>query len=127
VLEDPIHGNDQDSTTFKKKVWNNFFRRLNKKYRNPESLYLKWRTANRATMEFKGIYMNIIKNPQSGATEVDVMAKVRKIYMAKVGKSFVNESFLGVVKGNRKWVDLKSHDDYAGMSKQSKTSESTYC
>jgi len=70
--------------------------------------------------------MNAMKNPQSGTTEVDVMAKVRKIYKAKVGKAFVNESFWGVVKVNRKWVDLNSLDDYAGMSKRTKTSESTH-
>ena len=80
-------------TTFKEKVWNNFYNRLNKKYRSPEPLYSKWRSANRAKMEFNDIYMNAMKTPQSGATEVDVMAKVRKIYKEKVGKPFVNESF----------------------------------
>ncbi|CAI9289040.1 unnamed protein product [Lactuca saligna] len=97
-----------------------------KKYHNPNSLYSKWRTVNRVAMEFNDIYLNTICNPQSGATEVDVMAKVRQIYKAKVGITFSNESFWGVMKSNRKCLNLKSHDDYAGMSKRSKTSESTH-
>ncbi|CAI9266088.1 unnamed protein product [Lactuca saligna] len=102
VSEDPIHDNDQDSTIFKEKVWLNFCQRMKNKYRDPDSLYSKWRTAKQVAMEFNGIYLNVIRNPQSDATEVDFMAKVRHIYKAKVRRAFVNESFWGVVKGNRK-------------------------
>lgn len=126
VSEDPINGNDQDSTIFKEKVWLNFCQRMKNKYRNPDSLYSKWRTAKQVAMEFNGIYLNVICNPQSDATEVDFMAKVRHIYKAKVERAFVNESFWGVVKDNRKLLDLKSPDDYTGMSRRSKTSESTH-
>ena len=48
------------------------------------------------------------------------------IYKAKVGRAFANELFWGLVKGNRKWLDLKSPDHYVGMTKRSKTSESAH-
>ncbi|CAI9291887.1 unnamed protein product [Lactuca saligna] len=93
VSEDRIHDDDQDSKTYKEKVWRNYCKCMKKNTRNPKSFYSKWRTTNRATMEFNGIYMNAIENLHSGATELDVMAKVRKICKAKVGKAFANESF----------------------------------
>ena len=52
-------------------------------------------------MEFNNIYMNAIRNLQSDANEVDVVAKCRQIYKTKVGKAFANEAFCGVV--SNKW------------------------
>ncbi|CAI9300231.1 unnamed protein product [Lactuca saligna] len=57
----------------------------------------RWRATNRSAMEFNDINMNAVRTPQSGATKVNVMAKVQKIYKAKVGKAFANESFWRVV------------------------------
>ncbi|CAI9262140.1 unnamed protein product [Lactuca saligna] len=102
VSEDPIHGDDQDSKTFKENVWRNFCKCMKKNTRNPKSLYSKWRTTNRAIMEFNDIYINAIKNLQSGATELDVIAK-----------------------GSRKRLGLKTADDYTGMSKRSETFKTT--
>ncbi|CAI9284297.1 unnamed protein product [Lactuca saligna] len=102
VSKDPKTDDDQDSTTFKVRVWHSFCHRMKKQYHNPNQLYLKRRTTNKASMKFKGIYMNTICNPQSGANEVDVLAKVRHIYKTKVGKPFDNEAFWGVVKDKPK-------------------------
>ncbi|CAI9287821.1 unnamed protein product [Lactuca saligna] len=81
---------------------------------------------HQALMKFNDIYMNSIRNPQSGANEVDVLSKFHKIYKAKDGKPFGNEAFWGVVNDKPKWLNLKSVDDYVGMSKRSKTSESAH-
>ncbi|CAI9285527.1 unnamed protein product [Lactuca saligna] len=93
VPEDPVTENDQNSTTFKARVWHNFWHRTKRQYYNPDQLYSKWRIANKATMEFNNIYMNAIRNAQSGANEVDVLENFCNIYKAKVGKPFGNEAF----------------------------------
>lgn len=66
---------------------------MNKEYDNPNQLYSKWRTANKALMDFNDIYINVTSDPQSDANEVDVLSNVRKIYKAKFIKLFGNEAF----------------------------------
>lgn len=75
VSEDLTTGDDQSGPTFKRRVWKSFCASM-KECRFTSQVYSKWRTANKNSMEFNDIYISATRNPQSGANEVDVLAKI---------------------------------------------------
>lgn len=119
VSENLAMSDNQDSITIKNRVWISFCVLMKKEHHNANQLYLKWRTTNKALLEFNDIYMNATYNMQSSANEVDVIAKARQIYKAKVDRAFANDAFWEGVKNKPKWLALKSIDDFASMSKRS--------
>ncbi|CAI9293392.1 unnamed protein product [Lactuca saligna] len=80
---------------------------MNKEHHSTSQVYSKRRIANKYSMEFNDIHMNVTHNPQSGANKVDVIAKCRQINKEKSGKSFTNEALWGVVRNKPKWMNLK--------------------
>jgi len=77
-------------------------------YRNPESIYLKWRSSNKGAMEFQGCYSEVVRQRPSGAAGDDIMSKARLIYSSTHGKEFTNEVFWQAVKDYEKWKTLDS-------------------
>ena len=83
---------------------------MSSKYRNPNSLYSKWRTCNKSATEFQGCHGDVERQRQSGANGDDVMAKARLLYQAHYGSQFTQEVFWRAVKDYEKWRELESFD-----------------
>ena len=126
--EDDENGNHQDLAAFRQTIWEGFCSRMGRVYRNPEQIYAKWRGTNRSVMKFNGIYVNICRQPPSGANQMDIIGLAEQQYADIEGKAFKSKVFWDVVKNHPKWLGLKSPDDFTcgRGSKRSKTSSTTY-
>ena len=78
-------------------------------------------------MKFNGIYLNIMRQPPSGATEMDIIGLAFQQYEEQELTPFKAKVFWDVVREKAKWKGLKSSDDVTcGRGKRVKTSKSSY-
>ena len=112
ISEDDDIGDDQDLTDFKTRVWQVFCTRMGQVYRSPDQIYSKWRNTNKSVMKFNGIYLNIMRQPPSGATEMDIIGLAFQQYEEQELVPFKAKVFWDVVSEKAKWKCLKSPDDF---------------